>query len=49
MAQSTSEDLLALYDNAPLNTRYWAIFILMSAVFVFDFLTSWSSATCSLQ
>ncbi|MBV8777799.1 MAG: MFS transporter, partial [Alphaproteobacteria bacterium] len=37
MAQSTSEDLLALYDNAPLNTRYWAIFILMSAVFVFDF------------
>ncbi len=33
----TSDDLLALFDNAPLNRRYWAIFILMSAVFVFDF------------
>jgi MFS transporter, putative metabolite:H+ symporter len=33
----TSDDLLALFDNAPLNRRYWIIFILMSAVFVFDF------------
>jgi putative MFS transporter len=33
----TSSDLLALFDNAPLNRRYWTIFILMSAVFVFDF------------
>src|SRR6201986_1254738 len=33
----TSNDLLALFDNAPLNRRYWTIFILMSAVFVFDF------------
>src|SRR5258708_36742789 len=33
----TSDDLLALFDNAPLNRRYWTIFILMSAVFVFDF------------
>src|SRR6185437_7785249 len=37
MAQNTSEDLLGLFDRAPLNARYWMIFILMSAVFVFDF------------
>jgi putative MFS transporter len=37
MAQNTSEDLLGLFDSAPLNARYWMIFILMSAVFVFDF------------
>jgi putative MFS transporter len=37
MAEQTSESLLALYDRAPLNRRYWMIFILMSAVFVFDF------------
>jgi putative MFS transporter len=37
MAEQTSENLLALYDAAPLNRRYWLIFILMSAVFVFDF------------
>src|SRR6516225_4971426 len=36
-AGQTSEDLLALFDAAPLNRRYWAIFALMSAVFVFDF------------
>jgi putative MFS transporter len=35
--QNTSEDLLGLFDSAPLNARYWMIFILMSAVFVFDF------------
>jgi MFS transporter, putative metabolite:H+ symporter len=34
---ATSEDLLALFDSAPLNRRYWVIFALMSAVFVFDF------------
>jgi putative MFS transporter len=37
MPGQTSEDLLALYDRAPLNARYWWTFILMSAVFVFDF------------
>lgn len=37
MAETTSEDLLALFDSAPLNARYWVIFALMSAVFVFDF------------
>jgi putative MFS transporter len=37
MAQNTSEDLLGLFDSAPLNARYWMIFGLMSAVFVFDF------------
>ena len=36
-SNQTSGDLLALFDNAPLNRRYWTIFILMSAVFVFDF------------
>jgi MFS transporter, putative metabolite:H+ symporter len=36
-AGQTSEDLLALFDAEPLNSRYWAIFALMSAVFVFDF------------
>src|SRR5215467_4221262 len=33
----TSDDLLALFDSAPLNRRYWVSFILMSAVFVYDF------------
>lgn len=33
----TSDDLLALFDDAPLNARYWLIRILMAAVFVFDF------------
>ena len=37
MRGQTSEDLLALYDTAALNARYWSTFILMSAVFVFDF------------
>jgi putative MFS transporter len=35
--RQTSDDLLTLFDNAPLNRRYWTIFVLMSAVFVFDF------------
>lgn len=33
----TPDELLALFDGAPLNARYWLILILMSAVFVFDF------------
>ena len=37
MAAQTSDDLLALFDGATLNRRYWVTFILMSAVFVFDF------------
>ncbi len=37
MSETTSEELLGLFDNAPLNLRYWVIFALMSAVFVFDF------------
>jgi MFS transporter, putative metabolite:H+ symporter len=37
MADVTSDDLLSMFDSAPLNRRYWAIFALMSAVFVFDF------------
>jgi putative MFS transporter len=37
MSDQTSESLLAMFDEAPLNARYWAIFALMSAVFVFDF------------
>jgi len=37
MPGQTSDDLLALFDGASLNRRYWMTFILMSAVFVFDF------------
>ena len=37
MASRTSEDLLSLFDQAPLNARYWRTFILMSGVFVLDF------------
>jgi hypothetical protein len=33
----TSEDLLALYDRAPLNRRYWTNFVLLAAVYVLDF------------
>src|SRR5215471_8805330 len=36
-AGQTSEDLLALFDNAPLNSRYWITFAVMSAVVMFDF------------
>src|SRR6476620_2659393 len=28
---------MTLFDEAPLNRRYWLIFALMAAVFVFDF------------
>jgi MFS transporter, putative metabolite:H+ symporter len=37
MAEHTSEELLAMYDNAPLNGRYWTIFAIASAVLVLDF------------
>lgn len=37
MADQTPEDFLSVFDNAPLNRRYWVIFALMAAVFVFDF------------
>ena len=37
MAEQTSENLLAMFDGAPLNARYWTTFIVMSAVLVLDF------------
>ena len=37
MAAQTSENLLAMFDTASLNRRYWVTFILMSGVFVLDF------------
>ena len=37
MSAATSEELLALYDDAPLNTRYWVTFAIMCGVFVLDF------------
>ena len=37
MPGQTSEDLLALFDSAPLNRRYWVTFILMSGVLILDF------------
>jgi putative MFS transporter len=37
MAAQTSEDLLALFDRAPLNARYWVIFAIMSAIIVLEF------------
>ena len=37
MLDTTQEDFLTLFDNAPLNRRYWLTFALMSAVFMFDF------------
>jgi putative MFS transporter len=37
MAAQTSEDLLALFDTASLNARYWVAFIIMSAIFVLEF------------
>src|SRR6516162_9323138 len=37
MPGQTSDDLLALFDSAPLNRRYWTIFAIMSAVLVLDF------------
>jgi putative MFS transporter len=37
MAVQSSDDLLAMFDGAPLNRRYWVTFALMSGVFVLDF------------
>jgi putative MFS transporter len=37
MPGQTSEDLLALFDGAPLNRRYWVAFGLLSALFVLEF------------
>jgi putative MFS transporter len=37
MAEHTSEELLGMYDNAPLNARYWSSFAIMSGVLVLDF------------
>ena len=37
MAEQTSEALLSLYDNAPLNGRYWANFAIAAGVLLLDF------------
>jgi len=37
MAEQTSENLLAMFDGAPLNARYWTTFAVMSGVLVLDF------------
>ncbi len=37
MPGQTSDDLLALFDTAPLNRRYWVSFALLSALFVLEF------------
>jgi MFS transporter, putative metabolite:H+ symporter len=37
MPGQTSDDLLALFDSAPLNRRYWVSFILLAALFVLEF------------
>ena len=37
MAEQTSEALLSLYDDAPLNGRYWVNFAIASGVLVLDF------------
>jgi putative MFS transporter len=37
MASATSEDLLALFDEAPLDRRYWTSFTIMSAIIVLEF------------
>ena len=37
MPGQTSEDLLALYDRAPLSARYWVIFAIISAITVLEF------------
>ena len=37
MAGQTSDELLALFDTARLNARYWAIFVIMSAIIVLEF------------
>jgi MFS transporter, putative metabolite:H+ symporter len=37
MAVQSSDNLLAMFDSAPLNRRYWVTFAVMSGVFVLDF------------
>jgi MFS transporter, putative metabolite:H+ symporter len=37
MAEQTSENLLSMFDAAPLNARYWRTFAVMSGVLVLDF------------
>jgi MFS transporter, putative metabolite:H+ symporter len=37
MAGQSSDDLLAMFDGAPLNRRYWVSFGLLSAITVLDF------------
>jgi MFS transporter, putative metabolite:H+ symporter len=37
MPGQTSEDLLAQYDRAPLNRRYWVAFAILSAITVLEF------------
>ncbi|MFZ2003509.1 MAG: MFS transporter, partial [Stellaceae bacterium] len=37
MAEQTSEALLSLYDDAPLNARYWVNFSIASGVLLLDF------------
>src|SRR6185312_3102648 len=37
MPGQTSDDLLALFDSAPLNRRYWVAFVLLSGLFVLEF------------
>jgi putative MFS transporter len=37
MVAQTSEELLALFDRAPLNRRYWTSFALLAAVYILDF------------
>jgi MFS transporter, putative metabolite:H+ symporter len=37
MAGQTSDELLALFDTARLNTRYWVIFVIMSLIIVLEF------------
>src|ERR1700692_3186754 len=37
MAEQTSDDLLAMFDGAPLNRRHWVSFSLLSAITVLDF------------
>lgn len=37
MSAATSESLLALYDDAPLNARYWVTFSIMCGVTLLDF------------
>src|SRR5947199_5402772 len=37
MPGQTADELLGLFDAAPLNRRYWVAFTLLSALFVLEF------------